>query len=129
MSVADCSAGLTSTVAGIVPPSTLIAKVLLLLENGAVTVPSGSGVGMSTTSRTDQPLVLDGSAQIAALTPQAVSEPTLPPKFTPPSVAARKALIAPVPLVSSVGKVKFHHLKPIMGLPVASVPLGVLAEM
>src|SRR6266480_4614467 len=126
-SVADWAVVLTSTVAGIVPPSTVMAKELP--AKALVTTPSGSGVGISTAFLSDQPPGFAASPQVAPLTPNAVSAPTVPPKFTPPLVAATNAGMALAPLVPSVGKVRSHHLKPMIGLPLASVPLAVALEM
>src|ERR1700745_4143405 len=98
----------------------------LLPANAVVTAPSGTGVGISTASRSDQPVVLAMSPQVASLTPQAVSAPTVPPKLTPPLVAMTNCETAVLPLLSCVGKVRFHHLKPGMALPLASLPLAVL---
>src|ERR1700674_1151830 len=126
-SVADWAVVLTSTVAGIVPPSTVMAKELP--ANAVVTTPSGTGVGSSTASLSDQPPGFAMSPQVASLAPHAVSAPTVPPKFTPPLVAATNSGMELAPLVTSVGKVKSHHLKPMVGLPLASVPLAVALEM
>ena len=92
---------LTSTFAGVVAPCTDIAKELPV--KALVTVPSGTGVGMSIASASDQPVGLDMSAQRSALTPQAVRLPTLPPKLTPPLVAATNCVMASPPLIISVG--------------------------
>src|SRR5450432_2893752 len=100
-----------------------------LLASGAVTTPRGTGVGSSTASRADHPDALAGSAQMAELTPQASSAPTVPPKFTAPLVAVTKSVIALAPLSASVGKVRSHHLKPVIALPLASLPLGVAVSM
>src|SRR5215471_7474406 len=117
---------LTSTVTGSVPPDTMIAKVLP--ANAVLTVASGSGVGTSTASRTYQPLaLLPPSPQVATLSPHAGSAPTVPPKFTAP--AAAKLVVAPPPKVTVVGKVKSHHLKPLIGLPLSSNPFASVSVM
>src|SRR4029077_365523 len=100
-SVADWAVVLTSTVAGMVPPSTAMAKELP--ANAVVTAPSGTGVGIRTAFLMDQPVGFAASAQVAALAPHAVSAPTVPPKFTPPLVAATNAATALLPSVASVG--------------------------
>src|SRR6516162_1993229 len=120
-SVAEPMVVLTSTVTGSVPPATLIANVLA--ANAVLTAPSGSGVGTSTASRTYQPLaLLPPSPQVATLSPQAGSAPTVPPKLMAPPAASAKLVVAPLPKVTVVGKVKSHHLKPVSGLPLSSNP-------
>src|SRR5215472_16159438 len=114
---------LTSTVTGSVPPDTVIAKVLP--PNAVLTVASGSGVGTSTASRAYQPLaLLPPSPQVATLSPHAASAPTVPPKSTAPPAAATKLVVAPLPRVIVVGKVKSHHLNPLIGLPLSSKPFA-----
>src|SRR6516164_8107996 len=118
----------TSTVTGCVPFATVRAKALA--ANGVLTVPSGNGVGTSTASRTYQPLaLLPPSPQVATLSPQAGSAPTVPPKLMAPPAAAAKLLVAPLPKVTVVGKVKSHHLKPVIGLPLSSKPFASVPAM
>src|SRR5437773_2748076 len=92
MSVADCAVALTSTVTGsglplvAETPPAVMAKVVP--AKGAVTTPSGTGTGTRTAFLSDQPLGLAVSPPVAALAPDAVSVPTVPPKLTPGLVAA-----------------------------------------
>src|SRR5215469_6269048 len=107
---------LRSTVTGSVPPGTVRANALP--AKAPLTVPSGSGVGTSTASRRYQPLLLlPPSPHIATLPPDVASAPTVPPKLIAPLVAATKAAVALGPKLTVVGKVKSHHLKPVIGLP------------
>ena len=55
--------------------------------------------------------------------------PTGPPKFTAPLTAETKSGIALEPVSARVGKVKYHHLNPVIALPLASVPFDVVLEM
>src|SRR6266853_4358934 len=112
--------------AALVPPSTDIVNELP--ANAVVTAPSGTGVGTSTAFLSDQPVGFAASPQVAALAPQALSAPTVPPKSTPPLVAVTNAATAPLPSVASVGKVKSHHRNPMTELPLGSV-LAVAPEM
>src|SRR5215469_16924185 len=119
---------LTPTVTGSVPFNTMSAKTLP--ANAVLTVASGSGVGTSTASRTYQPLVLlPPSPQVATLSPHAGSAPTVPPKLMTPAAAAAKLVVALLPKVTVVGKVKSHHLKPVIGLPLSSNPFASVAAM
>jgi hypothetical protein len=52
----------------------------------------------------------------------------VPPKLTLPFVAETKSGIALEPVSASVGKVKFHHLKPSIWVPLESTPFGVPLE-
>src|SRR4029079_17410003 len=88
----------TSSVAGIVPPTTLMLNALL--AKAVVTVPNGRGVGSRIVHGTDQPVMLAGSPQIALDPPHADTGPTVPPKFTPPFVAATKSAMAFAPVVT-----------------------------
>ena len=96
---------------------------------GAATVPSGSGVGLSTTDGADQPLGLPASPQTARVAPQAVTVPAVPPKATPPLVAVTKSFTALVPEVTAVGNAKSQNLKPVIAVPLESLPLAVVVEM
>ena len=66
---------------------------------------------------------------MAVLTPQAFMAPKVPPKFTEPLVAETKSGMALAPVSVSVGKVKYHHLKPETARPLRSAPLRVPLEM
>src|SRR4029077_2180499 len=112
--------------AALVPPSTVIAKELP--AKGVVTAASCTGVGISTAFLSDQPLGFAASPQVAPLTPHAVCGPTVPPKSTPPLVAATNAATAFMPSVASVGRVKSHHRNPMTELPLGSM-LAVAPEM
>src|SRR6185437_6011778 len=98
-----------------VPPATDMANELL--ANPVATVPSGRGVGTRTVHGTDQPVELAGSPQTASDAPQADTAPTVPPKLTPPLVAATKSAVAFEPLVTTVGYAKSQYLNPVMALP------------
>src|SRR3981081_674316 len=99
--VADPVVVLTSTVAGIVPPATVMVNALLTIP--VATVPSGTGAGSRMVHGTDPPAVLGGSPHRAADWPEVFTEPTVPPKFTPPLVAATKSETALAPVSASVG--------------------------
>jgi len=100
-----------------------------LLATAVVTAARGTGAGSSTVHGTLHPVGLAGSAQVAALDPSTLIGGAVPPKLTPPLVAATKSLTAVLPSVSSVGKAKFQYLKPVIGLPLPSLPLALLAAM
>ena len=53
----------------------------------------------------------------------------LGPKLTDPLVTAMKSAIAVAPKSGFVGNVKNHHLYPVMTLPFASLPFGVVLLM
>ena len=93
-------------------------------------VPSGTVVGISTVHGAAQAFARMGSFHVAKLSPQVGYAPAVPPKFTVPFVAVSKSGIAFAPLSTMVGKVKFHHLNPVIAAPVkGSEPFGVLLEM
>src|ERR1700740_510239 len=122
---------LASTTTGM-PPDTVMLKLPVLPEvtHCALTDARGTGVGSRIAKGTDHPLRLAESAHSASLEPTAVSAPTVPPKFTEPLVASMKLGMAFAPLCTSVGKAKFHHLKPRIGAPLmGSLPFLVELEM
>jgi hypothetical protein len=77
---------LTSTVAAALPPATVMVNALLTKPVAAA--PSGSREGDTMLAAADQPVAFAGSAQMAKLVPRVGTAPTVPPKFTLPSVAA-----------------------------------------
>src|SRR5262249_10144368 len=129
-SVAEPEAPLAFTVTAFVPLGTLMPKLpeLPFETQELATVPSGSGVGTSTVKSADHALGFAGSFHVVKLSPHGFTAPTVPPKLAEPLVAATKLGIALLPLLTRVGKAKFHHLKPVM-MPFASLPLGVLLEI
>jgi hypothetical protein len=87
-------------------------------------------VGKRTADGAAQELGVFGSFQMAQVSPATVNSPTAPPKVTAPSVADSKSPMELVPLSTMVGKVKFHHLKPVMAAPdCGSDPLAVPLEI
>src|ERR1700730_9918348 len=93
------------------------------------TNPSGNSEGIKMLAVADHPSGLAGSFQVPKLMPREGTAPTVPPKSTLPLVAEMKSAMAFVPLVNIVGYAKFHHLYPMMALPLASVPLAVAFAM
>ena len=100
-SVAEPELPLTSTVAAVVPPTTVIVKASF--TKPVATMPSGRIEGSRMLAAAAHPPALAGSFQVAKLTPREGTAPTVPPKLTLPLVAETKSLTALVPLVSTVG--------------------------
>jgi phytoene dehydrogenase-like protein len=98
--VADPGVVLNSTVAAVAPPGTVIVNALL--ASPLATVPRGRSVGASTVHGTDHPVGLAAPPQRVKLAPQDETEPKVPPKFTPPFVAATKAAVAFAPVVPTI---------------------------
>ena len=92
---------LTSMLAAMLPPGTVIMKALLAYA--AETKPNGSSEGVSTVSAADQVLGAAGSFHTAKLAPREGTAPTVPPKFTLPLVADTNALMPELPEFNSVG--------------------------
>ena len=57
-------------------------------------------------------------------TPQAETAPTVPPKFTPPFVAAVNSVVAFEPLVTTVGYAKFQYLEACDGITARVLSIG-----
>src|SRR4029077_13983348 len=95
--------------------------------NALITVPSGTGVGTSTALRSVQASGFAASPQVARLTPHASSAPTLPRKLPRRALALTKSALARLPVLTRVGRVRSHHLKPVTGLPLPSMPLALVA--
>jgi hypothetical protein len=92
---------LTSIVAGLAPPMTVMVKALF--AKPVATDPSGSSEGVNMLAEADQPLGLAGSFHVPKLMPREGTAPTEPPKVTLPLVAEMKSAMAFAPLVNSVG--------------------------
>ena len=102
---------------------------------GAGRITGGHGArgtleGRRTSHGMAQALTAAGSFQMAKPSPAGLKAVVVPAKVAEPLVAVSKVEIAVAPLVTMVGSVKFHHLKPAIAVPVTgSAPLELLAEM